>query len=243
MASSCLPEQTGAVWSAEEQRIRAAYDRRPRDSSRYAWTSPGHLFDQQERERQALRTLGRAELVPLATRDILEVGCGSGAWLGALLRWGADPRRLRGMDLLDEPLARARRRVPQAVRLERASAAHLPYPDGCFDIVLQATALSSMLEASLRRRAAEEMQRVLKPGGVILWYDFHVSNPRNRDVIGIGRREIAALFPGCGVTLRRTGLAPPLMRPAARWSWLLAYLLARVPLLCTHYMGIIRPQA
>ena len=52
--------------------------------------------------------------------------------------------------------------------------------------------------------------------------------------------EIAALFPGCRLTLRRVTLAPPLARRLARVSWLASMVLARVPWLCTHTLGVIR---
>ena len=56
-------------------------------------------------------------------------------------------------------------------------------------------------------------------------------------------RSIESLFPGCAIALRRTALAPPLMRRLAGRSWLATYLLGRVPLLCTHYVGTIRKAA
>ncbi|HEX9633238.1 MAG TPA: hypothetical protein VGA02_12320 [Gemmatimonadales bacterium] len=42
------------------------------------------------------------------------------------------------------------------------------------------------------------------------------------------------------VHLQRITLAPPLVRTVARRSWLAAYLLARIPFLRTHYLGVIR---
>ena len=58
---------------------------------------------------------------------------------------------------------------------------------------------------------------------------------------GISKREITELFPLCRVELRRTGLAPPLARRLAEYSWLATYLLSRVPWLCAHYLGVILP--
>jgi len=84
------------------------------------------------------------------------------------------------------------------------------------------------------------MLRVLKPDGLIVWYDFHVNNPKNRDVRGVKKQEIRELFPACQIELRRATLAPPIARTLASYSWLLCYLLERIPLLCTHYLGAIR---
>ena len=64
----------------------------------------------------------------------------------------------------------------------------------------------------MKQAIAREMLRVLKPQGSILWYDFFMDNPRNSNVRGIGRRELASLFPDCRIWLRRVTLAPPLAR-------------------------------
>jgi hypothetical protein len=55
--------------------------------------------------------------------------------------------------------------------------------------------------------------------------------------------EIRRLFPSRTVTLRRRSLAPPIARAIAPRSSLLCRLLGAVPLLCTHYVGSIRPGA
>jgi UDP-N-acetylglucosamine 2-epimerase len=48
----------------------------------------------------------------------------------------------------------------------------------------------------LKRRIAFEMLRVLKKKGLIVWYDFLVSNPRNPVVRGLRKRgNIPVLFP------------------------------------------------
>jgi hypothetical protein len=81
---------------------------------------------------------------------------------------------------------------------------------------------------------------LLRSEGIILWYDYHVNNSWNKDVRGVNRREITQLFPDCRIELKRTTLLPPLARFLAPYSYLGCYLLAKVPLLCTHYLGVIR---
>jgi len=96
------------------------------------------------------------------------------------------------------------------------------------------------LVTDLKRQVALEMLRLTKPDGLILWYDFFFDNPKNPNVRGIGGREIRRLFPGCSVTLRRVTLAPPLTRWVASRSWLVCSLLDAIPLLRTHFVGVIR---
>jgi hypothetical protein len=86
------------------------------------------------------------------------------------------------------------------------------------------------------------MLRVLKPDGLIIWYDFSVNNPKNPDVSGVKKREIVALFSGCRLDLRRITLAPPLMRWLARRSWFLTYVASSIRPFCTHYIGAITKQ-
>jgi hypothetical protein len=87
---------------------------------------------------------------------------------------------------------------------------------------------------------AAQMLRVLRPGGVIIWYDFFLRNPRNPYVKPVTKEEIRKLFPGCTLDLRRASLAAPLVRFLAPRSWAACSLLSRLPPLCTHYLGAIR---
>jgi ubiquinone/menaquinone biosynthesis C-methylase UbiE len=224
---------------AEEERIRRVYALRP-VSDRYSWFSAAHLFMMQDRERVALRCLHRHGVTDLASQRILEVGCGHGQWLGDFLKWGASADNLTGIDLIPERIAAARARLPASVRLEVGSAAALDVPDESFDIVLQSTVLSSVLDAGIRGDIASELRRVVRRGGLILWYDFFVNNPRNRDVRGLKLAEIRGLFPDCQVDLRRVTLAPPLARAVVPRSRLLAELLLTLPWLRTHYCGVVR---
>ncbi len=226
--------------ASEESRVLAAYARRPKNDARYSWSSPTHVYHAQERERQALRLLSRHGVMPLATRKILEVGCGSGSWLRQFVRWGAAPENLCGLELRPEALALAQRACPSAVRLQRGTATSLPFGDEAFDLVVQSTVFTSVLDPAAKQSIAGEMLRVLRQDGLILWYDFLFDNPRNPDVRGVGKREIRTLFSGCSIEFRRITLAPPLARRLAPRSWLASYILGRIPWLCTHYLAAIR---
>jgi SAM-dependent methyltransferase len=225
--------------SSELDRIRAAYSRRRYDA-RYAPSEPPQLFTLQGLERRLLPLLRQHGALPLRDRRILEVGCGTGHWLREFVKWGADPTAVTGVDLLAGSLAAARRLGPRGAGLLESDGAALPFPDGVFDVVAHFTVFTSILDPALRRRVAEDTLRVLKPRGLVVWYDFHVANPHNSDVRPLRRREIAALFPRCAITLRRATLAPPIVRLLAPRSWLLCSLLETIPLLRTHYLGVIQ---
>lgn len=224
---------------AEEARIREVYARR-RAPAVYSWFEPGHLFIVQQLERRLLRALRLHGMTALHEKRILEIGCGNGHWLREFIKWGADPDHLTGVDLLADRVARARRLSPSGVTFAKASATRLDYPNDTFDLVLQATVFSSILDPAIKQTIATEMVRVLKPEGLLLWYDFYVNNPRNPDVRGIKRTEIARLFPDRPITLEKVTLLPPLVRGLARYSWLSCHLLNVLPWLRTHYLGVIR---
>jgi ubiquinone/menaquinone biosynthesis C-methylase UbiE len=236
------PVPTAGSSQIEEARIRAAYAKRQKDDARYSYFSMGNLFIVQERERRLLALLKRNNLAPLQTKKILEVGCGTGYWLREFIKWGARPENITGLDLLADRVAEARYLCPEGVSIVYGNAAALAFPDATFDLVVQSTVFTSVLDTSMKQQMASEMLRVVKDGGFLLWYDYHVNNPWNPDVRGIKRREISQLFSGCRITLQRLTLIPPLVRLLAPYSWLACYVLGKMPWLCTHYLGLISKE-
>ena len=226
----------------EEDRLREVVRGRiqhlPKDL--YSMSNLGQLFMLQERERRVLNLLRKNNSEVISAGRILEVGCGTGLWIRDLIRWGADPGHITGIELLQERALEAQRLSPAGVSVHCGNAATLVFPDHAFDLVIQSTVFTSILNREVRQELAREMLRVLKPEGFILWYDFHMNNPWNADVRGVTSHEIRTLFPRCQVQLSRITLAPPLVRILAPVSWMACHLLSLVPFLCTHYLGIIR---
>jgi SAM-dependent methyltransferase len=236
----------------ELERIRAEYAWRESSlpTDRYAVSQPHVLFAQQQKQRLLLKLLVQERLVPLAGKTILDVGCGDGQQLLELVSWGARRSELAGIDLLEGRVARGRVRLgstsdrPDAeIDLRAGDASHLPWPDCSFDIVLQNTVFTSILDDAMKRNIAREIIRVLKPGGVLIWYDFRFNNPANRQVRGIGAGELRALFTGCAIRLKRLTLAPPLARRLVPISWIGSLLLEKLIVFNTHYLGLIRKSA
>lgn len=226
---------------AEIARIRAEYKRRGRSlpSDLYGLNRPVNLFFHCQTIRKAIATLVREGSFPLEGRVIADIGCGRGAWLTQFVQWGARPADLCGIDLDEDRVQVARERIASG-DLRTGDASRLPWPNATFDLETQFTLFTSVLDMEVKRQIASEMLRVLKPGGLILWYDFRYNNPRNPNVRGIGAKEICSLFPGCVVGLEKVTLAPPIARAVVPLSWVAGLILEKVPLLRTHYLGIIR---
>jgi ubiquinone/menaquinone biosynthesis C-methylase UbiE len=227
--------------TSEEERIESAYRRRA-TAGVYSFFNPGHLFMIRDQERRMLRALEGAGLSDLSGKKILEIGCGSGFWLRQFLSWGAAPENIHGVDLLAERVSIAKRLCPQTMTISCGNAAKLDYADAFFDVVFQSTVFTSILDNQMRHSVASEMLRVLKPGGIVLWYDYYMNNPNNPDVRAVTKKEILELFTSCDVQLRRVTLAPPIARRLAPLSTLLCHLLAKLKIFNTHYLGVIRKK-
>lgn len=224
----------------ESERIKERYERRKRlPKDLYSPFKPGNLFIVQQRERAILKLLDKYKMNPLADRKILDIGCGSGSELRRFIEYGARRKNLFGIDLLPDRIERAKELNP-LIDFRCGNAEELPYEDEFFDIVMQFTVFTSILDNTMKSNIVKEMLRVLKPDGIILWYDYYISKPTNPDVKGVGKKEIKRLFPNCSFHFKRVTLAPPLARMLAPYSLLLCYLLEKIPLLCTHYLTVIR---
>jgi SAM-dependent methyltransferase len=92
---------------------------------------------------------------------ILDVGCGTGANLLMLSKYG----HAEGVDISEDALAFCRERGLDEVRL--GAGEKLPYEDGTFDLVTAFDVVEHMDDdlAGLR-----EMRRVLRPGGRVLLF-------------------------------------------------------------------------
>jgi ubiquinone/menaquinone biosynthesis C-methylase UbiE len=228
----------------DQDRLRAEYadrERRFTGSDLYSVFNTANLFMVQQRQRNVLRILRRKDFFPLKGKTILEVGCGSGGVLQEYLIFGASPESLWGCDLLPKRVGQARQRLPNRVLLACADGQFLPFPSQQFNLILQYTVFSSILDDKDKANMAREMLRVTQPGGMILWYDFWL-NPTNSQTRGIRPKEIRRLFPNCSYELHKITLAPPLARRVIPLSWGLALFLESLKIFNTHYLAIIQPK-
>jgi SAM-dependent methyltransferase len=209
--------------------VRARYARRA------ARSDPALPLFLEERERAVRLWLAETCIQPSSAR-VLEIGCGAGGNLLDLIRLGFTPSNLTGVELQEDRLEEAKRRLPPAVQLICGDALDVALEPGAFDVAMLFTVFTSLLDADYRERLAAHVWGLARPGGGVLWYDFCFDNPSNRDVAGIPVKAVRALFPAGAVRCRRITLAPPLARAAVRLHPSLYHVLNAIPLLRTHVL-------
>lgn len=241
--SDAPPPPQPAAAHGEAEAVRERYARRAAHDDRYSLLDPAALAAMQERQRAMVGLFTRRGFTDLAALRLLEVGSGGGGNLLELLRLGFLPGHLAGVELLPERHEAARARLPSAVRLDCGDASELLLAPESVDIVFQSTVFSSLLDDAFQQRLADAMWRQVKPGGGVLWYDFTVNNPRNRDVRGVPLRRVRELFPNGRVEAARITLAPPIARVLVRLHPGLYAVANALPMLRTHVLAWIGKAA
>jgi len=158
----------------------------------------------------------RAQLLADAKGDVLEIGAGTGS---NLARYGDTVTSLT----VTEPDPHMLRRLEQKIAEQRpdttvvdAPAENLPFPDDQFDVVVSTLVLCGVHDQA---KALAEVQRVLRPGGRLLFME-HVRamdddkrarsqdrmNWLNRAVMGCNcNRDTAAAITASGFTVDSVG--------------------------------------
>jgi glycosyltransferase involved in cell wall biosynthesis len=227
----------------ELARIRYAYrryDSTPRERRKRDPRDPGTALVARDRWAAIRDAVLRVDLPDRPA--ILDVGCGAGgdlAGIGALVE-SLRPR-LFGIDLLPDRVERAREAVPAAEVID-GSADRLPFDDGTFDLVVASTLFSSVLDDGLARAIADEILRVLAPGGTLLCYDVRYPNPRNPSTRPVTGAVLRRLFPSARISVRPVTLLPPLARAVGRLAPAVHGPLRRVRLLRSHQVALVRHE-
>jgi ubiquinone/menaquinone biosynthesis C-methylase UbiE len=226
----------------EVRRIEDAYAERER-------TLPTVKRDKSNRGNQWLMRARRTRLEeilrervdrPLADCRILDVGCGFGGLLGWFHELGVPADNLFGIDLLQDRIETARATYPDFT-FRQANAEELDFPDESFDLVTVFTVFSSILDRQMATNVAASICRVLKRDGAVVWYDMRYPNPWNRHLTVMTKRRIRDLFASFSIELESITLLPPLARSLGRSADRMYPLLAAIPVLRSHYLGLLRP--
>ena len=181
------------------------------ETERRFWDAHGHEALAAEDEASvgtepALDRFGRYTLdaaLPLAGRNVLELGCGGGELTLRLVDAGATVTALDGSPGM---IALARQRVARhrpnsAVTFVEAAVEELPLPAAVFDVVVGKWVLHHVDLA----RATPQIARVLKPNGRAVFYENHDRNP----LLALARSRLAGRY---GIARYGTATERPLTR-------------------------------
>ncbi len=125
----------------------------------------------------------------------MDVGAAGGYFLRSLLKYGAYAGNLFGVDIWESRVLDGRIRVP-SLTLLCADGKALPFPDESFELVVQLTMFSSIIDFDIRQAIAAEMKRVVKKTGAIFSYDFRFKRPGDDDVCAMTKARVRELFKG-----------------------------------------------
>src|SRR5437763_5928311 len=143
-----------------------------------------------------------AELPDWRAKEILDVGCGT----GAILKQLGNPEKNVGIDLAPEAILFCRQRGLNNVR--QGDICALPFADASFDAVICSSVLYHQWVSDVEG-AVREMYRVLRPGGVLLINvpAFPLLHSAHDDAVMTARRfrkrEIRELLQKQNFTIRR----------------------------------------
>jgi arsenite methyltransferase len=135
--------------------------------------------------------------------QILDVGVGSGITLFGVAKHLTTGKGV-GIDIYDPNAGGGtpdifwknahREGVADRVELKNMDVRKMSFPDESFDLVVSTLAFHHVGDGESRRKAAQEIVRVLKPGGKVMVYDM-----------GIALNELEQVMRASGLTVHRHG--------------------------------------
>jgi demethylmenaquinone methyltransferase/2-methoxy-6-polyprenyl-1,4-benzoquinol methylase len=117
---------------------------------------------------QRFRQLALTDIEMTSDMEVLDLCCGNGQATRYLVQHSS---KVTGLDASPLAISRAQQVAPDAKYIE-GWAESMPFPEQRFDVVHASVALHELQPVQLWR-TLQEVHRVLKPGGVFTFVDFH----------------------------------------------------------------------
>lgn len=223
---------------SEVQRVKSVYRNRS-EGDLYSLLRPEVSIEYLSRLRVLHKYLNSVFGADVKDLKLLDVGCGFGDWLLDFVRLGFSPRNLVGVDILEERLLVAGRRLSSDVRLICDDIVANPLLEK-FDIINISLVFSSIIDDKYRAELMTAVMHHLSPDGIVLIYDFRYSNPYNREVRPLTIADIKMLLQGRRFQVETMTIAPPISRFVAHHLKFLLQILNKIPLFRTHHLFLIR---
>lgn len=218
---------------ALQKDIKNQYGKRLDKSELY--NSDYSRFSDEERS-EKLKQLAKEFLDITSNSTILEIGAGQGGNIPLLKEVGFNDQTIFVNELLPERIEHVKRNYP-GIKVFEGNALEIDF-NTKFDCIFQSTVFTSILNDTDRVMLANKMWDLLKPGGIILWYDFIYNNPGNADVKKVSIAEVKKIFPlAIKTKIIKVTLAPPIGRRVGK-----LYNLFNVIFLRSHILGVFKKQ-
>jgi len=219
----------------ETEKIKARYEKRRTEGTDL---HENKLFIENvvsERETVYSQIIGK-NFKEIQKLKVIEIGAGGGANINFFLSAGVKSENIYAIELMPDRSEVLKKRFP-GIKVITGDALEIDVPAD-FDIVFQSLVFTSILNADYKMRLARKMWNMLKPGGIILWYDFRFNNPSNKDVKGVGKSEIRNLFSFAReINFYNVTLAPPVGRRVGSFYKIINKFF---PFLRTHLIAVIK---
>ena len=106
----------------------------------------------------------------LSSFKVLDFGCGSGRLIRDLIEFGVKTDSIKGLEIEQKLIDLAYSFLPINI-YHKFNGIEIPFSDSTFDMVCQSTVFSSIADDDFQHHLAQELLRVTKAGGYILWWD------------------------------------------------------------------------
>lgn len=222
----------------ELDRLKSVYKDRESINNRYNPVLPENYYIVSSREKIFIKSLLNNFGTDFSDLKVLDLGFGSGNDIFTLIKAGFKSKNISGVEVIEERFNRLKQLLPDT-NLKLNSGFNIPFEDNSFDLIIQSTVFSSVLNPDSRKQLADEMIRVLKPNGKIFFYDLKYPNPWNKNVLKIDKKELNFLFNYHHKKSVSVTLNPVIVRKLAKYSIILCEILEQTPVFCSHYYTVI----
>lgn len=224
--------------SEELDKLKQVYNERKSLKIDYSFVLPQNYYFVSSREKIFISSLLKYFGTDYSDLKVLDLGFGSGNDILNLIKAGFKVENISGVEVIEERFQYVKSIIPNA-DLKLNNGFNIPFEDNKFDLVIQSTVFSSILNPESRNKLANEIIRVLKPKGKVFFYDIRFNNPWNKNVIKMDKDEINRIFPNGVKNFNYVTLNPIVVRKIASKSIILCELLEKIPLFCSHYYTVI----
>jgi len=132
--------------------------------------------------------------------SILDLGCGVGYWLRVIAEIRGNAEGLIGIDLSEERLNYAKK-INKNIKWIKADICNLPFEDESFDFVTAFVSLMFLTDNKSLKRGVKELARVLRNGGMSLFYDVLGKRKLSGFTRGFQIKKVKDLFDSTGLKL------------------------------------------